>query len=474
MKMIPQVTHRLIMSLSLLMILAACISPEETLMNFSHLDYLTERIAFDNDTVSIVHIYANYPTYHWVDAKESGPEGIACVDDAARAAVLYLRDYELKGDKTSLAKATSLLKFVTKMQAEDGQFYNFIFADHSINREGKTSYKSFGWWAARGVWAMATGYRVMKDEDAEFASSLKSGVERSLPHVNKLLEAYGRTETFGDYEIPQWLLYESGADVVSELILGLSEYYAATGEPRVKIFIEQLADGLMVMQDGDIRTFPYGLHRSWKTMWHMWGNGQTQALATAGALLKDSRMIQSAEREAEGFYSRLLIEGFQKEMDVAHPDGKILFEQIAYAVRPVATGLVRLYEATGNEKYLVMAGLAASWFFGNNVLGQPMYDPSTGRCFDGIIDSTKLNRNSGAESTIEALSSLLEVARYPKALKFIDYRKTGHAVNSRYSYASFRSDAGGELTLAIDLQDERLMVLQDEESAEFIRQVSRE
>jgi hypothetical protein len=230
----------------------------------------------------------------------------------------------------------------------------------------------------------------------------------------------------------------------------------------------------MIMQDGGIGIYPYGLHRSWKTMWHMWGNGQTQALATAGALLKDSRMIQSAEREAEGFYSRLLIEGFQKEMDVAHPDGKILFEQIAYAVRPVATGLVRLYEATGNEKYLVMAGLAASWFFGNNVLGQPMYDPSTGRCFDGIIDSTKLNRNSGAESTIEALSSLLEVARYPKALKFIDYRKTGHAVNSRYSYASFRSDAGGELTLAIDLQDERLMVLQDEESAEFIRQVSRE
>jgi hypothetical protein len=185
-------------------------------------------------------------------------------------------------------------------------------------------------------------------------------------------------------------------------------------------------------------------------------------------------MIQSAEREAQGFYSRLLIEGFQKEMDVANPDKRVLFDQIAYAVRPMGAGLVRLYEATGDEDYLVMAGLAASWFFGNNVLGQPMYDPSTGRCFDGIPDSTSLNRNSGAESTIEALACLIEVMQYPVARKFIDYRKTGHAANSRYSYASFRSDTGGEVTLAIDLQDETLMVMQGEESAEFIRQVFRE
>ena len=406
--------------------------------------------------------------------------------------MLYLRDYELRGDKTSLVKAASLLKFVTKMQAEDGQFYNFIFSDHSINKDGKTSYKSFGWWAARGVWAMGTGYRVMKDEDSLFASALKSGVERALPHVAKLLEAYGRTKTVGVYKIPGWLLYESGADVVSELMLGLSEYYAATHERQVKTFIEQLADGLMIMQDGDIRMYPYGLHRSWKTMWHMWGNGQTQALATAGALLKDDRMIQSAEREARGFYSRLLIEGFLKEMDVTRPDNKVLFEQIAYAVRPMAVGLVRLYEATGNEEYLTMAGLAASWFFGNNVLGQSMYDPSTGRCFDGIIDSTALNRNSGAESTIEALYALVEIERYPVAMKLLNYRRactpafrfgfpeagrpqcsvtarrrvrSGESANSLY--AVFENSQGDELTLVLDLKRSKVVVLEGEKSRKY-------
>ena len=62
---------------------------QSSLVNFKHLEHLTEKIALNGDTVSIVHIYSNYPGYHWVDAKESGPEGIACVDDAARAAVVY-------------------------------------------------------------------------------------------------------------------------------------------------------------------------------------------------------------------------------------------------------------------------------------------------------------------------------------------------------------------------------------------------
>ena len=446
-----------------------CIScrPSSSLVNFHHLEHLTEKINFFGEEVSVVHVYANYPGYEWVGAKESGPEGIACVDDAARAAVLYLRDFELRGDQTSLAKARSLLKFVTKMQTEDGQFFNFIFVDHSINREGKTSYKSFGWWAARGVWAMATGYRVMKNVDPVFAAALKSGVERALPYVKKLLETYGDTKIIGSYRIPCWLLYESGADVVSELLLGLSEYYADTHDEQVKGFIEQLAAGVMLMQDGDERTFPFGLHRSWKTIWHMWGNGQTQALACAGRVLSDSTMIASAEREARGFYSRLLMNGFFKEMDVGHPDVKVQFEQIAYGVRPMAVGLIRLYEATSNVEYLTMAALAASWFFDNNVMGKPIYDLTTGRCYDGIRDSATMNKNSGAESTIEALYTLIELEQYPQAMKYLTYHRIRSGSTPQYVYGLFKDNSDNQLTLAIDLKTKTLILLEGTESKAF-------
>ncbi|NUM78481.1 hypothetical protein HUU40_29325, partial [candidate division KSB1 bacterium] len=118
------------------------------LTNLSHLNSLYEEIKIGGQPMAIIHIYSEYPDYKWVDDSD---EGIACVDDAARAAVVYLRHFEVTGDTTSLGRARKLIDFCRYLQAEDGLFYNFIFADHSINREGQTSFKSLGWWAARGV-----------------------------------------------------------------------------------------------------------------------------------------------------------------------------------------------------------------------------------------------------------------------------------------------------------------------------------
>jgi len=242
------------------------------------------------------------------------------------------------------------------------------------------------------------------------------------------------------------------------------------------------------MQDGDIKTFPYGLHRSWQTIWHMWGNGQTQALAQAGRMLKNKKMIKSAEREAKGWYSRLLIQGFLKEMDVAAPRKKLEYEQIAYGVRPMIVGLIRLYEATGKTEYLKMAGLAGSWFFGNNAAHEQMYDPVTGRCYDGIRDSVTINRNSGAESTIESLHALVELERYPVAMKLLNYRRVRSSESANSLYAVFvrrsttpdgsghrrlvetpygENSQGDELTLVLDLKRSKVVVLEGEKSKKY-------
>src|SRR5207237_1186052 len=129
-------------------------------VNLSHLNFLVEDVTIAGQPMAITHIYSESPRYEWVDA--SG-EGIAALDDGARAAVVYLTDYERTGDPAPLDKAKRLLNFVMYMQADDGEFYNFI-TDRSgvINKTGNTSYKSSGWWAARGGWALALGYRVFK------------------------------------------------------------------------------------------------------------------------------------------------------------------------------------------------------------------------------------------------------------------------------------------------------------------------
>jgi hypothetical protein len=455
-------SHAVIALLLLSGILAGCQEPRrKSLVNFSHLEHLTERIDLAGTKVSIVHIYANYPDYSWTDAKESGPEGIACVDDAARAAVVYLRDFELNRRTVSLERARRLLDFILTMQAEDGEFWNFILADHSVNRDGKTSCKSFGWWAARGVWSLGLGCRVFREVDSAYASRLRGAVERSLPHVRALLQKFGKMEQESGYRKPTWLLYGSGADATSELMLGLIEYYQVARSRdlhdrlplahEVHDAIVRFADGFQTMQEGDLATFPYGLHRSWGTLWHLWGNGQTQALATAGRVLGDSAMIQSARQEADGFYARLLAGGLMREMDLADPASRKEFDQIAYGIRPMAVGLLRLYDATGNADYLRMAGLAASWFFGNNPAGVVMYDSATGRCFDGILSATEINRNSGAESTIEALMALVELDAYPEALRFCRFRR----MTSDSLRAEFVSPAGERVTLHLDPVNKR-------------------
>jgi hypothetical protein len=425
--------------------LAGCRQETTSLVNFAHLDHLTEQVELNGTPVSIVHIYANYPDYHWIDAKESGPEGIACVDDAARAAVLALRDFELNHREESLGRARRLLDFVLTMQAPDGEFYNFIFSDGSINRDGRTSFKSFGWWAARGVWALGYGCTIFGANDAVYAEQLRQAVERSLPHVHALVQRLDTTTEAG-FVKPTWLLYGSGADASSELMLGLTQFYRTFPSPVLRDDITRIARGMMIMQEGDAATFPYGLHRSWGTLWHLWGNGQTQALALAGRLLGDSSMIGSARREADGFYPRLLIRGMMKEMDLSRPRESKEFEQIAYGIRPMTLGLLRLYDATGNPDYLRMAGLAASWLFGNNPAGAVMYDPASGRCFDGVRNSSEVNKNSGAESTIESLMTLVDLEAYPEALRYVRYRR----VRSDSTSAEFASPSGERITIRFD------------------------
>ncbi len=114
-------------------------------------------------------------------------------------------------------------------------------------------------------------------------------------------------------------------------------------------------------------------------------------------------------------------------------------------------GLADLYGATREPKYAVMAGLAASWLTGNNAPAVPMYSAATGRGFDGINSPTQVNRNSGAESTIEALMTLQAINQYPDARAWLGARgdapveKTVEGARMRYrvfTVAGSRRGAG--------------------------------
>ncbi|MDP9202914.1 MAG: sugar ABC transporter substrate-binding protein, partial [Gemmatimonadota bacterium] len=101
-------------------------------------------------------------------------------------------------------------------------------------------------------------------------------------------------------------------------------------------------------------------------------------------------------------------------------------------------------EATGERRYAVFAGLAASWFLGANSAGVSVYDEKSGRTFDGIDgpSSAQVNRNSGAESTIEALLALQAVTGNPDAAEYLHYRPVGELSTSLATVPNQREYVG--------------------------------
>ncbi|MCK5740180.1 hypothetical protein KAH55_13410, partial [bacterium] len=189
----------------------------------------------------------------------------------------------------------------------------------------------------------------------------------------------------------------------------------------------QLADGIVAMQQSSGAVYP-GAFLSWKNRWHGWANAQSQALAQLGVILQQPELVAAARFEADHYSPLLLTRGMLREWNPLHLEESREFEQIAYDIRPLALGLLEVAIATGDTNYAVLAGLAGSWLFGNNAAGEQMYDPKTGRCFDGINDSLKINMNSGAESTIEALYTLVKLEQHPVAARYLNFMSKTHGI----------------------------------------------
>ncbi len=398
-------------------VLAAQTEGQTDLVNLDHLRFLTERVTVNGQEMALVHIYSEFPEYEWVDA---AGEGISAVDDVARAAVVYLWQYERTGDPEVLELARLALEFVLHMQAEDGEFYNFV-TDRSgtINERGSTSYKSLGWWAMRALWALGEGVRVFEAVDPAYADRLAEAYLRTEAALGRTLGDERPTMTVHGFELPAWI--PGGESAVASIgVLGMAAYYRARPNPETAQYITAIADGIAATRLGDHSTYPFGLHpvrTNAPGYWHTWGAHMTHALVEAGMALGRPDWIESAAASAESFLLRQL--AFERFRHIGVVPDRL--GQIAYGTNMLVQTYMALYRATGEERYARYGGLAASWYFGNNMAGEQMYFPETGRVYDGINGPTawRVNRNAGAESTIEGLMSMIAVADVPAAVDLL-------------------------------------------------------
>jgi hypothetical protein len=397
--------------------------PMESLVNTTYLDHLYDTAIVNNTTIGFIHIYAEAPDYKWVEA--SG-EGIACIDDAARAAVFYMNYYNNSNDTKCLDKIKNIINFHLYMQSANGFFYNFIWKDYSIDSSYRTSVAEPNWWSWRALWALSEAHKFYLKSDPVFADEINTHTKKLIDVLLNWLNKENKRVTYGGYKLPAWLPFETAADQSAIIVKALSSYYEIDKSERIKTALEHLCSGIIEMQKGDNRNPPYYAFLSWQNSWHAWGNSQSDALIDAGKVLNKKEYFDAAVNEIKYFYPWLLQNGLYTGFTVIN-NGKGIplfqdttkFSQIAYGIRPMIFSCMNAYDCLKDSVYLNTAMSAAKWFFKNNPADALMYDPNNGRGYDGIIGFGKINNNAGAESTIESLLSIQRIENNIVAKKML-------------------------------------------------------
>jgi len=299
-----------------------------------------------------------------ITARESGVEGVACVDDAARAIVLLCALWEATELPWIRTWCDGLLDFLAWMQDADGRWLNFVTDwDGTRNRNGASSFAGGAFWQARALHAAARAAIVLGDA-------------RALAMLDRGLI---------------WMREPAPPDVRALHVMAAVDLLRAGRIPRLRDHLTGWIDQMLACtRDGMLMNAPGDTGRP-----HLWGHVQEAALADAGALLGRDDVVVIAQRSAELVFRDVITTGF--DLPRVQP----------YDVASAIQVMDRLHAVTGSVEYADLAASARRWFDGRNPAARAVYDAGRGRVADGI-DEGRLNANSGAEANVVAAQALLD------------------------------------------------------------------
>jgi hypothetical protein len=301
-------------------------------------------------------------------ACESGFEGVACVDDVARAAILHCTIWRTRHLDWAMQSARGFLAFVCGMQDGEGRFANFIQDwNGRRNTSGPTSYVGGPWWTARALHALAIGYATF--HSPAYAMAFRRG----LP----------------------WLrMQRIGTGAAALGALATISFWRATADSASAAAAEALVDGVCRARQGNAL-----LDDSDTDPGHLWGRYQEQALTVAASAAGRPELVRIAQDSADA---------------VLVPAAEALATRaptLPYEASRLALSLAAIADATGKDRYGDLARRSRAWFGGLNPAGAAVYDRLAGRAYDGVDfkDGRAVrSRNSGAEANIEAALALLD------------------------------------------------------------------
>jgi glycosyltransferase involved in cell wall biosynthesis len=306
-----------------------------------------------------------------------------CTDDNARALILTVLLEEQGKDSPEVhSLASRYAAFLNcAFDRNTGRFRNFMSFDRRW-LEDNGSDDSQG----RALWALGTC--IGRSRRAGLASWACELFHRALPTCETTTSP--RT----------WAL----------AVIGIHEYLRRySGDRTATTMSQQLADRLSDMYES-IATEDW----PWFENIASYNNAKlSHALITHGRWaddhratdigMKSLRWLCEVQRSPQGRFRPIGSNGFSRDGGVV-----AVFDQQAIEAHGMVTASIEAFSVSKDPFWVEQAHLAFDWFLGRNDLGQPIYDPSTGGCFDGLMEN-QVNENQGAESTLAFLLSLAEM-----------------------------------------------------------------
>jgi glycosyltransferase involved in cell wall biosynthesis len=313
-----------------------------------------------------------------------------CTDDNARALILtvLLEELGVGGVKQERSATTYAAFLQAAYNPETKRFRNFLGFDRRWLEEVGSD-DSHG----RALWALGTC--VGRSRRPDLPAWAAGQFSLALPAV--LETASPRAWAFGLLGVREYLKRFGGDRLATQtrdaLIAKLLDVYDRTTTPEWPWFEEILSY--------DVARLPQALLASGHE------SGNARALDVGLHTLTWLVEVQTAPQEhfraigSNGFYRK------GKE--------RARFDQQPVEANATVSACLEAYRITQDAVWLREARSAFEWFLGRNDLGQELYDPSTGGCFDGLQED-RVNRNQGAESTLAFLLSLAEMSLLESSL----------------------------------------------------------
>lgn len=317
------------------------------------------------------------------------------LDDNARALIVAALHYKKTNTAFSLKLAAGYLNFLGRAARPDGYFNNYVSANQTFNeirniQEGSEDP------SARALYALART-ATLKEIPKHFRKKAHALFEQSL----------------------QKNVVFSSPRAIAFYIKALACLLTKWQEPKILAALKFGCEQLMVLYEksrsSDWEWFEHYLTYSNAIL--------PEALAWGYKITKEKKYLAAAEKTfdfliAQTFFAvpgRGEASGDDKNK-IYMPIGQSgwfskggtrqYFDQQPEDVAAAVEALNTMFKITNKKYYRALAYQAFNWFLGDNILGQVVYDRTTGGCYDGIGEKF-INLNQGAESTVAYLLARL-------------------------------------------------------------------